>query len=177
MMKTVRAWSVALALAICCAPNGASQTAGGDDLEVLRLRPNFYMLAGPSGNIAVQIGEDGIIVVDTGPAARADAVLAATKSVSTRPIRYVIDTSSDSDRVGGNEKIAKAGRTLFIVNNVLGEGMTNGCSGGGKGAGAYELARRADLAVSPRGVADGNLQRLQEVHVPQRRRDRSVASA
>jgi cyclase len=126
MVKTVRAWSVALALVIGCAPDGASQTAGGDDLEVLQLRPNFYMLAGPSGNIAVQIGEDGIIVVDTGPAAKADAVLAATRSVSTRPIRYVIDTSSDSDRVGGNEKIAKAGRTLFIVNNALGEGMTNG---------------------------------------------------
>ena len=34
MIKTVRAWSVALALVICCAPRGASQTAGGDDLEV-----------------------------------------------------------------------------------------------------------------------------------------------
>jgi cyclase len=126
MMKTFRAWSVAVALVICFAPGGASQSAGGDELEVLQLRPNFYMLAGPGGNIAVQVGEDGVIVVDTGPAAKADAVLAATRSISTRPIRYVIDTSSDPDRVGGNEKIAKAGRTLFIVNNALGEGMTNG---------------------------------------------------
>jgi glyoxylase-like metal-dependent hydrolase (beta-lactamase superfamily II) len=126
MKKTVPGWVVALALVMCSGPSRVSLTAGGDDFEVLQLRPNFYMLAGPSGNVAVQIGEDGIIVVDAGPAVKADAVLAATKSMSARPIRYVIDTSSDSDRVGGNEKIAKAGRTLFIVNNALGEGMTNG---------------------------------------------------
>jgi glyoxylase-like metal-dependent hydrolase (beta-lactamase superfamily II) len=126
MMKTVLGWVVAVALVMCCEPSSASLTAGGDDFEVLQLRPNFYVLAGPSGNVAVQIGEDGIIVVDAGPAVKADAVLAATKAMSARPIRYVIDTSSDSDRVGGNEKIAKAGRTLFIVNNALGEGMTNG---------------------------------------------------
>jgi cyclase len=126
MMKTVLGWVAALALVMCSGPGRASLTAGGDDFEVLQLRPNFYMLAGPSGNVAVQIGDDGVIVVDAGPAVKADAVLAATKSMSARPIRYVIDTSSDSDRVGGNEKIAKAGRTLFIVNNALGEGMTNG---------------------------------------------------
>jgi glyoxylase-like metal-dependent hydrolase (beta-lactamase superfamily II) len=126
MMKTVLGWVVAVALVMCYGRSSASLTAGGDDFEVLQLRPNFYMLAGPTGNVAVQIGEDGIIVVDAGPAVKADAVLAATKAMSTRPIRYVIDTSSDSDRVGGNEKIAKAGRTLFIVNNALGEGMTNG---------------------------------------------------
>jgi cyclase len=126
MMKTVRACGVALALVVACAPIGSSEIAAADDLELLQLRPNFYVLAGPGGNVAVQTGDDGVIVVDTGPASKSDAVLAATRSVSPRPIRYVIDTSADADRVGGNEKIAKAGRTLFIVNNALGEGMTNG---------------------------------------------------
>src|SRR5438874_1210354 len=71
----------------------ASATAAGD-LEVLQLRPNFFMIAGAGGNIAVQVGEDGVVVVDAGLAAKGDAVVAAIKKLTPRPIRYVIDTSA-----------------------------------------------------------------------------------
>src|ERR1700722_3177143 len=46
----------------------------GASLEVLQLRPNFYVLAGAGGNVAFQIGTDGVIVVDTGSTSNADAV-------------------------------------------------------------------------------------------------------
>ena len=69
-------------------------------LEVIRLRPNFYMIAGAGGNIAVQAGPDGVVVVDTGSAAKADAVLAAIRKRADRPIRYVIDTSAEPTRAG-----------------------------------------------------------------------------
>src|SRR5688572_18922954 len=52
---------------------------GAGDLEVLQLRPNFFMIAGAGGHIGVQIGDDGVVVVDAGSAARADAVVAAVK--------------------------------------------------------------------------------------------------
>ena len=39
---------------------------GNDEIEVLRLRPTFYMIAGAGGNIAVQTGPDGAVVVDAG---------------------------------------------------------------------------------------------------------------
>ena len=87
--------------------------AAGADLEVLQLRPNFYMIAGAGANIGVQVGADGVVVVDAGSASRASAVLAAIKRMTPQPIRYVIDTSADPDHVGGNEAIAKAGQTLF----------------------------------------------------------------
>ncbi len=105
-------------------PAQADANAGG--LEVLQLRPHFYMIAGAGANIAVQIGQDGIVVVDAGAAPQADAVIAAIKQLSAQPIRYVIDTSADPDHAGGNEKLSKAGRTLFVTNNAFGEGMTNG---------------------------------------------------
>src|SRR5947207_754136 len=85
------------------------------DLEVLQLRPNFFMIAGAGGNIGVQVGEDGVVVVDAGAAARADAVVAAIKKVTAQPIRYIIDTSADPDHVGGNETLSKAGQTLFTA--------------------------------------------------------------
>src|SRR5206468_8127181 len=42
------------------------------------------------------------------------------KSLTKLPIRYVIDTNADPDFVGGNEKIAKSGFTIFT--NALGNG-------------------------------------------------------
>ena len=49
--------------------------ASADDLEVVRVRQNFYMIAGAGGNVAVQIGENGVVLVDSGSAAFSDAVL------------------------------------------------------------------------------------------------------
>src|SRR6202044_2824144 len=99
------------------------------DLEVLQLRPNFYMIAGAGGNISFQVGVDGVVVVDTGSAANADAVVAAIKKVTTEPIRYVINTSAGPDHVGGNATVAKAGQTLFTGNG--GAGLATNFLGGG----------------------------------------------
>ncbi|MEP7310664.1 MAG: MBL fold metallo-hydrolase [Acidobacteriota bacterium] len=90
------------------------------DLEVLQLRPNFFVIAGAGAHISVQIGDDGVVVVDAGSAARADAVVAAIKKLTTRMIRYVIDTSADPDHVGGNEALSKAGQTLFTAPGSIG---------------------------------------------------------
>jgi glyoxylase-like metal-dependent hydrolase (beta-lactamase superfamily II) len=83
------------------------------DLTVLQLRPNFYVIAGAGGNVGVQVGEDGVVVVDTGTANRSAAIIAIIKKLSLRPIRYIIDTNADPDHVGGNEALSKAGDTLF----------------------------------------------------------------
>jgi cyclase len=83
------------------------------EIEVLQLRPGFHMVAGGGANVAVQVGEDGVVVVDTGSAANASAVLAAVTKITSAPIRYVINTGSSADHVGGNETISKAGVTLL----------------------------------------------------------------
>ena len=88
-----------------------NQQAGGA-LEVVQLQPNFYMIAGAGSNIGVQIGPEGVVLVDAGTAQSADAVVAAVKRLTDQPIRYIINTSADADHVAGNEKIARAGRSL-----------------------------------------------------------------
>src|SRR5207244_7345871 len=60
------------------APARAGEASG---LEVLQLRPNFYVIIGAGGNIAIQVGEDGVIVVDAGSLAKADDVVTAIKSL------------------------------------------------------------------------------------------------
>src|SRR5690349_4669739 len=73
------------------------------NLEILEVRPSFYVIVGTGSNIGVQIGDDGVVVIDGGATAEAPAVLAAIKRISPKPIRYIIDTGPDADHVGGNE--------------------------------------------------------------------------
>jgi glyoxylase-like metal-dependent hydrolase (beta-lactamase superfamily II) len=101
----------------------------GTSLEVLEVRPDFYMIAGAGGNIGVQVGVDGVVVVDTGNTENADAVVAAIKKITPRPIRYIINTSADADYVGGNAVVAKAGQTLFTGGG--GAGIAADFLGGG----------------------------------------------
>src|SRR5262249_36177028 len=95
------------------AASQAAAAAPSNSLEILEVRPSFFVITGAGANIGVQIGEDGVVVVDAGSAADAPAVLAAIKRISPKPIRYVIDTGPDTDHVGGNEALSKAGEKLF----------------------------------------------------------------
>jgi len=106
-----------------------AQQSPGTKLEVLQVRPNFYMIAGAGGNVSFQVGQDGVVVVDSGSASSADAVVAAVKKVTTQPIRYLINTSADPDHVGGNAAVAKAGQTLFTQGG--GAGIAADFLGGG----------------------------------------------
>lgn len=75
-------------------------------LEVIKVQGNVWMIAGAGGNIAVQAGEQGVIVVDTGAAGLSDKVIAAIRGISSRPIRYIINTSIASQHVGGSAALA-----------------------------------------------------------------------
>jgi glyoxylase-like metal-dependent hydrolase (beta-lactamase superfamily II) len=70
------------------------------------------MLVGAGANIIVQAGDEGVLVVDTGPGPRGADVLAAIRRISTKPIRIVINTHVHADHTGANETLAAAGRTL-----------------------------------------------------------------
>ena len=100
---------------------GAGFARGADDIEVIRVQPNFYMIAGAGGNIAVQIGADGVLLVDTGAARMTDRVLAEIRKLTSQPIRFIINSSADADHVGGNEKLAKGAEGAVIIGteNVL----------------------------------------------------------
>src|SRR6185369_14994802 len=82
-------------------------------VETLKVRDNFFVIAGGGGNVGVQVGDDGVVVVDAGSAASAPEIVAAIKRITPKPIRYIIDTGPDADHVGGNEIVSKAGETMF----------------------------------------------------------------
>src|SRR4030095_12440213 len=76
-------------------------------------------------------GSDGIVLVNAGTAQSSDRVLAELKKLTDLPIRYIINADGGRDLVRGNEKLSKAGFTIFT--NALGNGgfvgaMTNGAA-------------------------------------------------
>ena len=123
------ATSLLLAGVVFVGIDAGAQQPSGDDLDVVQVRPNFYMIAGAGANIAVQVGPIGAILVDTGSTQMSDKVLLAIKRLTDGPIRYIIDTSADADHTGGNEKVAKAGKTILGNTGSAGvseEAYTNG---------------------------------------------------
>src|SRR5216683_5854385 len=128
--------------------NGARQSRNGDDAEihVLPVQGNVYMLAGAGGNITVQAGKEGILLVDTGLAPMSDKIFAAIRTISDKPIRYIINTSVDAPSTGGNESIAKRGSTI-AGGNVVG---TIGASAG-EGATVIAFQTILDRMSAPTG--------------------------
>ena len=126
MRRTVVWW---LALALLLAFGGSAQWAVAqeqerDGLTVVQLRPNFFVIAGAGGNIVVQLGPEGVILVDSGSTEKSDRVLAEIRRLTPLPIRYIINTGMDGDHVGGNEALAKAGLSILAGNIVAGGGLT-----------------------------------------------------
>ncbi len=124
-------WTLAAALAWAVCGSFSSRAAEPESggLDVVKVRKNFYMIAGAGGNIGVQIGSDGVVVVNSGTVAATGQVLEAIKKLTELPIRYVINTDAGADFVGGNEKLSKAGFTIFtnaLGNNGVAGTFTNG---------------------------------------------------
>src|SRR5688572_33367394 len=79
------------------------------EIRVQPVQGNVYLLAGAGGNIAAQVGKDGVLLVDSGSGMLTDKILAAVRQLSDKPIRYILNTSARPEHVGGNEALAKAG--------------------------------------------------------------------
>ena len=95
------------------------------DIEVLHVQGNVYMIAGAGGNIAVQVGDDGVLLVDTGLSQSIEKVTAAIRQLSTKPIRFIVNTNARPDHTGGNERFAKAGSKMgggLLVGGYAGDG-------------------------------------------------------
>ncbi len=100
--RSIVGCTAAVAIAVTLAGSWSSLAAQAPeaDLEVVKVRKNFYMIAGAGGNIGVQIGSDGIVLVNAGSAPASDRVLAELKKLTDLPIRYIINTAADADFVG-----------------------------------------------------------------------------
>jgi cyclase len=85
-------------------------------VEVLKVQGSVYMLVSGGANITAQVGEHGIFLVDAGPSAMSAEILAAIRTLSPNPIRFVANTNVDADHIGGNATLSAAGLNLAAIN-------------------------------------------------------------
>ena len=94
-----------------------SGTASEPRVEVVQVTADVYMIGGAGGNVAVNVGPQGLFVVDTGADAASALVIAAIRGISDRPIRYLANTSADADHVGGNVTVRALGQGIRTREN------------------------------------------------------------
>jgi glyoxylase-like metal-dependent hydrolase (beta-lactamase superfamily II) len=81
-------------------------------LRTMHVQGNVHVMLGAGANITVQVGNLGAILVDTGSAPTADRVLTTLQQLTKRSVRYIINTHSHPDHVGGNERVGASGVPL-----------------------------------------------------------------
>lgn len=96
-----------LTLMLAALAAGCAWGQTSDEVGVLKVQGNVYMLVAGGRNIAAQVGDDGILVVDTATEADAPKVAAALKKLSSQPIAWVLNTSGDLDHIGGNAALPR----------------------------------------------------------------------
>ncbi|MBV9503730.1 MAG: MBL fold metallo-hydrolase [Acidobacteriia bacterium] len=104
-----------LAFAALLTPVFAQQNQNAS-LQVLPVQGSVYIIAGAGGNIAVQVGQEGVMVVDTGLANMSDKVIAEIRKLSDKPLQYILNTHFHPDHTGGNDALRKAGVTITGAN-------------------------------------------------------------
>jgi cyclase len=99
------------------------------EIKVTKVSGNIYMLEGAGGNIAASVGEDGIVIVDDQFAPLADKIRAALKGITTKPLRFIINTHYHFDHTGGNLPFHDA--TIIAQDNVRKRLMQSNVVGNG----------------------------------------------
>ena len=90
----------------------AAQPRRDAGMYTMPVQGNVHVIVGAGSNVTVQVGSLGVVLVDTGTAQNADAVLATLKQLTPRPVRHIINTHAHADHVGGNEKIGSSGAPI-----------------------------------------------------------------
>jgi glyoxylase-like metal-dependent hydrolase (beta-lactamase superfamily II) len=108
MRKTTLALT---ALALVARPAGSQtpappvhhERAPEDPFRLQPLSGGVYALYGRGGNVAFFVGPEAVVVVDSQYRELAPGIVEKIKSVTDKPIKYLLNTHHHGDHVGGNE--------------------------------------------------------------------------
>jgi glyoxylase-like metal-dependent hydrolase (beta-lactamase superfamily II) len=118
-MRIAAAATVAAAAALLSSLPGRAQTDFDKvQIKVQKVAGSVYVLYGAGGNIAVSVGDDGVVMVDDQFAPLAPKVKKAIASITKKPVRFLLNTHWHGDHTGGNGAFAQGGVTILAHENV-----------------------------------------------------------
>ena len=123
-----------------------------DGVEVLPVQGKVHVIVGAGGNVSAQVGDEGVLLVDSGAAGQSQKILTAITRLTTRPVRFLINTNDDADHIAGNGAIVTAhGGTRGPRPGGVGGGNPRGPNAGVMTM-AYENADRSTSRHGPGGA-------------------------
>lgn len=126
-LGSVLALGLALVSVLAIQPASAQRNRGEPPpppLEAVHVQGNVYSIPGAGGNVTVQIGRDGVLVVDTGLLETGDRIVAAIRALTDKPIRNIVNTHVHPDHAGGNTAVAAAGQFVGFRQVIAGDTST-----------------------------------------------------
>ena len=87
-------------------------------LTIEKVTENLWCIVGNGGNVAVMPTSEGVIVVDDKFAEDAPAILARIKTITDKPVRYVLNTHHHGDHTGGNAAMLAANTEIILSRNA-----------------------------------------------------------
>jgi glyoxylase-like metal-dependent hydrolase (beta-lactamase superfamily II) len=87
-------------------------------LTIEKVTANLYVIIGNGGNVGVMPTSEGVILIDDKFAQDAPEILAKVKTVSDKPVRYVINTHQHGDHTGGNQAMLAQNAEVVIHKNA-----------------------------------------------------------
>lgn len=144
MNNSVRSVLGLLAFGLGAMPCAANAQFGTEpaNLSLVKLRDDVYVIQNPivPGNTTVLITNEGVILVDDKFEIDHDNIVAMLRTVTSQPVKYVINTHYHADHSGGNAKL-QAGGTLAVASIQARQRMVEGNQPG-----------LPDITVQPRGA-------------------------
>lgn len=146
LKKVARSWVALPVLAVSLAAGSvlAQYDFDNTEIEVIHVRGNIYMFVGAGGNVAVQLGPQGALVVDSQYSQMSDKIVAKINEMGNYPIRFILNTSGHPDFVSGNGALQVLGET------ITGGNVANFQEDAGEGAKIY-----AHESIMTRMISEG----------------------
>jgi cyclase len=85
-------------------------------LTLNQVKNDLYEIEGDGGNVAVYLTDEGVILVDDKFERDYEGIMAHVKSLTAKPVKYVLSTHYHADHSGGNTKFLLSAEVISTAN-------------------------------------------------------------
>jgi len=128
MHRRILTLSLVLAVGVGLASLQALGQQARDELTIEKVKDNLYNIVGNGGNVGVLVTNEGVALIDDKFEEDFDAIMARVRSVTSQPVKYVINTHYHADHSGGNARFLSVAQVISTRNaraNILAGKQTN----------------------------------------------------